>query len=164
MSSEIKTKEADLALLPAYKFYAVQQRALRIPYLTISRKINEKWDVNISEQTVKNWFWSQGSLYKFYRAYVDEIREMEKEATEDFIAGNLSKAAETLAMVMAGQGDSPQVAAAKIFLDRGLGKVAEKADINIKATIGIAMVDVLKAIDQIEDERKQDKDNTKSEE
>jgi len=164
MSSEIKTEEADLALLPAYKYYAVQKRAERVPYITIARRIKEKYNEDVSEQRVKNWFWSRGSLYKFYRAYVDEIREMEKEATKDFIDGNLSKAAVTLAQVMAGQGDSAQVAAAKIFLDRGLGKVKEEKDIRVSGTVGVAMVDVLKAIDQIEDEKRKDTDNNKSEE
>lgn len=107
-------------------------------------KIAEEFNIIVAESTIKCWFWKEGPLRQFYRDYADVMIDLEMEKTRDFISSNVSKAANCLALVMGGQGGPAQVMAAKEFLDRGLGKVTEKREHS--GAVGVAMLDVLKAI------------------
>jgi hypothetical protein len=162
MKEDLSKLSANLSILPMYKFYAVQERFKGTPYKQIALNIREKYDVDITESGIKYWFSSNGSLMEFYREYADGMIKLELEEVRDFIRGNVTMAAKVLAGVMAGKGGPAQVMAAKEFLDRGLGKV--KDEVEHSGTVGIATVDILKALEKAEHETNRDRQNRKSKE
>ena len=123
-------KSDNFETLPAYEFFAIQEKYRGVPYKQICVNIKEKYDKDIVEETVKHWFWKKGKLLTMYRDYADTMIDLEMEECRDFIRGNVSKAAKTLARVMAGDGGPAQVMAAREFLDRGLGKVKERTELS----------------------------------
>lgn len=143
-----KSKKSNFSILSAYKFFAIQKRYEGISYKNISLRIKENYDIDVPESTIKWWFYKNGQLITIYREYADEMIELEREETKDFLKGNVSKAAKILAKVMLGNGSPAQVSAANIFLDRGLGKVKEEIEAHVKHTGVISVVDVLKLLEQ----------------
>lgn len=126
--TDLSKKKDNLSILPAYQFYAIKQRYKGIPYKEITTKIGEIYGVYLGNSTVRCWFWKNGVLQQQYREYADLMIQLEFEECRDFIRGNVSKAAKTLARVMSGDGNAAMVMAAKEFLDRGLGKVKEEVE------------------------------------
>lgn len=126
-------------IIPAYHFEAVKLRYQGMRYKQIRQELKIKFGIDREEQTIAYWFYKDGPLHKFYREYADLMIALEVEETRDFIRGNVSKAAKTLAAVMTGQGGPAQVMAAKEFLDRGIGKIKddEEKPTEIKVNVNI---------------------------
>lgn len=150
----------NFSLIPAYEFFAVQKRYEGLSYNNISQEIEKIYNIHVPPGTIKWWFYKGGRLAPFYREYADTMVAMEIEEVQDFIRGNVSKAAKVLAGVMQGSGGMAQVAAANAFLDRGLGKSTENINQTVKhsGTIGIATLDVLKAIKEAKQNEQRAKD------
>lgn len=149
MAKEIKTS---INLIPAYQYHAVKRRYEGASALKISEEMREKYGVNYPDSTIRWWFCRTGTLAKFYREYADEMIEMEKEEARDYIKGNVAKSAKILAAIMISPTaqDSTKVAAAKEFLERGLGKEELPINANIKAQVSV--VDMLIFLEQLDDD------------
>ena len=145
---KITNQKINLAILPAYQFFAIKERYRGTQYKKISLMIANEFNVNIPEGTIKYWFYKKGPLKDFYRKYADDMIDIEIEEARDFIKGNVSKAAKILAQVMVGNGDSAQVSAAKEFLERGLGKVKEEHEHKVEANITLGVFDILRILEQ----------------
>jgi hypothetical protein len=132
-----KNKNVGTAMIPAYQFHAIKMRySGQYTYKQMVEEINKKYGVTFSVEAIQSWFGKRGSLGEAYRQYADEMMALEIEEAQDFIKGNVSKAAKTLAAVMMGKGGPAQVMAAKEFLDRGIGRVTEKLQVaGVLATI-----------------------------
>ncbi|HBX15891.1 MAG: hypothetical protein UV20_C0009G0033 [Candidatus Magasanikbacteria bacterium GW2011_GWA2_42_32] len=157
-----RLKSANLSLLSAYQFFAIQKRYEGHPYKRISAEIKQNYGIEIAEGTIKWWFYKGGPLAQCYREYADNMVQLEIEEVQDFIRGNLSKAAKVLAQVMQGMGGPAQVMAAKEFLERGLGKVGEEINLKHSGTVGVAMIDILRAIKEAKNELRENQNNNQS--
>lgn len=148
--------------IAGYQLFAIEKRYEGWSAPDISLELEKKYKIKVPDSTIRYWFYKKGPLAGYYRNYADLRIRLELEETHDFIKGNVSKAAKVLARVMAGKGGMPQVAAAQIFLERGLGKVGEK--IEHSGTVGVAMIDILKAIKEAKKNGDNEQKDTKNSE
>ena len=124
---QIPTNIDKLTYVRGHELLAIREHYRGLPYQEIAEKIEERCRVTIKPATLRMWFYKNGRLNDVYGEYQEQMAKIEERATNDFIRGNLMAAAKTLMRVMQGKGGFAQVAAAKVFLDRGLGRVAKKS-------------------------------------
>lgn len=142
----------DNKIILAHYWEAIKLRYEGKTSAKIKDVILEKYDIDVHSGTIRNWFMRNGALRELYDNYAEERIELEKKEAQNFLKGNVTKAAKTLAMVMAGKGGPAQVMAAKEFLERGLGKVKENIDLNQN----VAFLDIMRLIDDNNKNRQQE--------
>lgn len=144
MTDELEQLKTNVSVLPATHFFAIQKRYEGWTYPRIIDEMKKRFDVDVAESTVRWWFYKGGPLATIYREYADKMTTIEIETARDFIKGNVLTSAKVLARVMAGGGSMAQVAAAREFLDRGLGKTEETVNTKLSGGVALGVVDILK--------------------
>lgn len=102
---------------------------------TIAEILNKKYGLGYTGRAIRHWFTANHYIRNYYDSYAVQRIEAIKKFTQDLFESNVDKAAGTLMKVMAGMGTPAQVSAAKEWLDRGMGKVAD--NLNLKGSIGV---------------------------
>ncbi|MBU2060116.1 MAG: hypothetical protein KKB38_20590 [Gammaproteobacteria bacterium] len=146
------TGKPNFSILPVYQYFAMTRKYRGIPYARIVEEILEKYDVEVSESTIKYWFYKNGPLKTCYEEFAAQETEFEIELTHSLLKSYLSPAARTLGLGLAGQANAIQIAAAKEILERGIGKVKDEMDLRHSGTVGVAMLDVLQALKEVKKE------------
>ncbi|HEX5429871.1 MAG TPA: hypothetical protein VFX17_02195 [Patescibacteria group bacterium] len=122
-------KTAKNSIIPAYLQLAVELYFEGTSSDQIAADIEKQYNVKYAGRTIRWWFSEGGPWEDFYNDWASkEIKNRQRAADHTFKA-NLDKAQGTLAQVMAGRKNmgAAQVMAAKEWLDRGMGKVPDKA-------------------------------------
>lgn len=120
----------DIWSLKEHELFVLDERYSGTRYRDIAEELEDKFEIQIAEKTMRMWFSKNGRLYDAYKTYAKERNQIELEATEDFIRSQAYKAANCLVRIMTKGGTTSQVMAAREILDRSLGKVrsAESQD------------------------------------
>jgi len=119
----------------------------RYSYVEIAEKLRDEFDkkakkVSFNEDTLKNWFRSEGELYEAYWNYEKEQDEINKEAYEiirragfRIRAENFRLANEMLIALFGSEDDKVKLAAVKELFDRTEGKPTQKTQLEIVKTL-----------------------------
>lgn len=119
----------------------------RYSYVEIAEKLAEEFGkkakkVSFNEDTLKNWFRSEGELCEAYRNYEQEQDELNKEAFEiirragiRIRAENFRLANEMLIALFGSEDDKVKLAAIRELFDRTEGKPTQKTQLEIVKTI-----------------------------
>lgn len=119
----------------------------RYSYAEIAEKLAEEFEkktkkVSFNEDTLKNWFRSEGELCEPYRIYEEEQDDLNKEIYEivrraglRIRAENFRLANEMLVALMGSQNDNVKIAAIKELFDRIEGKPTQKTQLEVVKTL-----------------------------
>lgn len=139
-----------------YEIEACNLRYKGTKYKDIAKIIseNEKYKVTIKPHTVKIWFSEQGILYKAYRQFVERKIEIDYQNANDKLRRGAVRAVERiLEIIETGKGSLVSLEASKEVLNRTLGKPEDT--LKLKANVNVAVVDVLRVINEIENGNRQ---------
>ncbi len=117
------------SIIPAHQALAIERWYEGAASADIANEIWGKYRVKVADSTIRWWFCEEGTLVDAYNDFAEQQNKLRNQKVRNTFSAHIDKAANTLARVMAGQGGMPQVAAAKEWLDRGMGKVPDKATI-----------------------------------
>lgn len=134
MDSLAKTRNS---IILAYQHRACELRYEGTHSNEIADILFREYEYRTSGSAIRHWFSKNGTLFEYYNEYAAEQNDERERVANDVFKANVDKAQGTLARVMAGQRGMgvPQVLAAKEWLDRGLGKVADK--VKLDARVGV---------------------------
>ena len=138
------TQNNTRALLPLHYFQAMQLRFEGYKYHEIAKK------VDLSEFTLRHLFCKGGVLYEIYQDYCIKEADIRRNEARDTMSAHIDDVARRLVQIVNTGKEIPAIMAGKEILDRIEGKTKET--IEHSGTVGIAVVDVLKAIKEAQDE------------
>lgn len=130
-------KTAQNSIIPMYIHRVCELALEKLSGSEIAEIINNEFGFDYSKRTVNWWISKTGPYYDYFIEYATEENEQRAMIANNIFKANVDKAQITLAGVMSGKKGMgvPQVMAAKEWLDRSLGKVTDKVDLN--AQIGL---------------------------
>lgn len=97
----------------------------------------KEFGFKISGRGIRYWFTAGHYVNDYYNDLVAQDIESKKRITQNRFQSHVDKAQKALAEVMIGANGIAKVEAAKVFLDRGLGKVIEKTE-NLNMNVSFA--------------------------
>lgn len=119
----------------------------RYSYVEIAEKLQDEFGkkpkkVSFNEDTLKNWFRTEGELYEVYREHEKEQDELNKEAFEIIKkaglrvrAENFRIANEMLVALLGSDNDAVKLGAIKELFDRTEGRPTQKTQLEIVKTL-----------------------------
>jgi hypothetical protein len=146
-----RTKE----LMPLKYFDAIRMRFGGYTYAEISKK------VDLKEGYLRQLFCKGGVLHDTYQDYAEKEREYRQEHTKEIFNAHVESVARRFVQIVNTGKEMSAIIAGKEILDRTIGKVQDK--IEHTGSVGIAVVDVLKAIEKIENENRSNRKNIEGE-
>lgn len=153
MSQDKPQQKKTFELMPLAYYEAMEMRFLGFTYKEISKK------VELSEGHLRVLFHKNGILHDAYQDYVAKEVQYRVDHTREIFSAHIEEVARRFVTIVTSGKDIPAIMAGKEILERVLGKVKDDVNLNHSGGVGVALVDMVRAVHQFRNELQQQQSN-----